>query len=99
LPTCTDSVPRQGPGGDAEAELALSLANLRQDTPLNLADLGCGTGASTLRLAELVNAHITAVNQLAMFLGVLRQRAIQQGVAECANTVEWSDRCPALCER
>jgi len=41
------SGPRQGPSGDAETELAPSLTRLRQDTPLNLADLGCGTGAST----------------------------------------------------
>ena len=45
---------RQGPGGDAETELALNLAMIDRDAPLKIADIGCGTGASTLLLAQLL---------------------------------------------
>jgi SAM-dependent methyltransferase len=74
---------RQGPGGDAETELALQLAGVDRTAPLQLADIGCGTGASTLLLARLLrHAHITAVDRLPEFLDVLQARARHQGVAE-----------------
>ncbi len=44
---------RQGPGGDAETELVLSLAMLDRTKELKVADIGCGTGASTLVLAKI----------------------------------------------
>ncbi|RLA48349.1 MAG: SAM-dependent methyltransferase, partial [Gammaproteobacteria bacterium] len=37
---------RQGPGGEAETEKALSLAMIDRTAPLKIADIGCGTGAS-----------------------------------------------------
>jgi len=48
---------RQGPGGDAQTELALELARIDRKAPLKLADIGCGTGASTLLLAKHLNAQ------------------------------------------
>ena len=73
---------RQGPGGDAETELALELAGVDRTAPLRLADIGCGTGASTLLLARLLgNARITAVDRLPEFLDVLQARARHLGVA------------------
>ena len=45
--------PRQGPGGDAQTELALRLTGLDPAAPLTVADIGCGTGAATLALARL----------------------------------------------
>ena len=39
---------RQGPGGDSETEKALSQAMIDRAAPLKIADIGCGTGASTL---------------------------------------------------
>jgi methylase of polypeptide subunit release factors len=50
-----------GPGGDAETEQALNLAMVDRTAPLKVADIGCGTGASTRVLAQLLNARITAV--------------------------------------
>lgn len=73
---------RQGPGGDAETELALNLAMIYRAAPLNIADIGCGTGASTILLARLLNARITAVDFLQDFLDVLKQRAESTGVAD-----------------
>ncbi len=55
---------RQGPGGDTETQLAISLAMLDRYNPLKIADIGCGTGASTLVLAKHLNAKITAVDFL-----------------------------------
>ncbi len=73
---------RQGPGGDAETELAIKLAMIDQTAPLKIADIGCGTGASTLVLARLLNAQITAVDFLQDFIDVLMNRAQSNGVDE-----------------
>lgn len=73
---------RQGPGGDAETELALNLAGIDRQKPLKIADIGCGTGASAILLARLLNARITAVDLLEDFLEVLKQRAERAGVAD-----------------
>ncbi len=73
---------RQGPGSNAVTEQALSLAGWDPHTPLALADIGCGTGASTLVLARQLRAHITAVDLLPEFLERLTTRATEAGVAE-----------------
>ncbi|MCF8474154.1 MAG: methyltransferase domain-containing protein [Emcibacter sp.] len=62
---------RQGPGGDTETLNALNLAMLDPSAPLRIADIGCGTGASTLHLAHALNAQITAVDFLPGFIDVL----------------------------
>ncbi|MGA0199285.1 MAG: SAM-dependent methyltransferase, partial [Prochlorotrichaceae cyanobacterium] len=41
---------RQGPGGEAASAQALNLAGVSREAPLKVADIGCGTGASTLFL-------------------------------------------------
>lgn len=76
---------RQGPGGELESEQALRLAMhnaalLQQSRRLKVADIGCGTGASTLVLARLLDAEITAVDFLQEFLDVLDARAGAAGV-------------------
>ena len=74
--------PRQGPGGDAQTELALRLTGLDRADALTVADIGCGTGAATLALARLLpRARITAVDFLAPFLATLQQRCDAAGVA------------------
>ena len=79
---------RQGPGGDAETELALNLAMIDRDAPLKIADIGCGTGASTLLLAQLLKkSHITAVDFLQDFLDVLNKEAESAGVADRISTL------------
>ncbi|ABW29897.1 class I SAM-dependent methyltransferase [Acaryochloris marina] len=66
---------RQGPGGALETELAITLAALDRSRPLKIADLGCGTGASTLCLANKLNADIIAVDFLPEFIEILRRNA------------------------
>lgn len=73
---------RQGPGGDAETEKAIGLAGIDRDAPLKIVDIGCGTGASTLTLARLLNAKITAVDFLQEFMDVLTARAQSDGVED-----------------
>ncbi len=78
---------RQGPGGEAETEQALALALRACATPQRVADIGCGTGAATLLLAQRLQASITAVDFLPEFLAVLTQRAMTAGVAERITTL------------
>ncbi|MFP4285451.1 MAG: class I SAM-dependent methyltransferase, partial [Desulfovermiculus sp.] len=77
---------RQGPGGDAETEKALSLALKDPAQPLKIADIGCGTGASTMVLARLLNAHITAVDFFPEFLDVLEDRAENLSLSQKVTT-------------
>lgn len=81
---------RQGPGGDAETKLALDLCSFSKNKPIKIADIGCGTGASTLTLARQLNATITAVDLLDEFLDILKIRATKAGVSEKISTLECS---------
>lgn len=76
------SANRQGPGGDLETEKALDLSMIDRSKPLKIADIGCGTGASTLLLARLLKAQITAVDFLQDFLQILEARAENSGLSE-----------------
>lgn len=78
---------RQGPGGDAETRLAITLSGLADAEDLRIADIGCGTGASTLVLAKELDAVITAVDFLPDFLTELEQCAEDRGLAERITTL------------
>lgn len=71
---------RQGPGGDDETRLAVTLSGLRGRQDLKIADIGCGTGASTLVLARELDAHVTAVDFIPDFLEGLEAAARQAGI-------------------
>ena len=71
---------RQGPGGDEETRRAIELARLDPDAPLTIADVGCGTGATTLVLARALNARVTAIDALPAFIERLRERADREGL-------------------
>lgn len=81
---------RQGPGGDAQTRVAIELAGLASRRGLTVADIGCGTGASTLVLPRHLDAHVVAVDALPEFLDVLRSRAARAGVAQRIDTVNAS---------
>jgi len=78
---------RQGPGSDDATRLAIRLAGLDGATGLRVADIGCGTGASTLVLASDLDAHITAVDVLPPFLARLEQTARDRGLADRITTL------------
>ncbi len=81
---------RQGPGGDDETHLAITLAGLAERKGLAVADIGCGTGASALVLARELDARITAVDFLSPFLERLQARAWEAGLADRIETLEAS---------
>jgi ubiquinone/menaquinone biosynthesis C-methylase UbiE len=78
---------RQGPGGEAETQMAITLSGLRETNDLRIADIGCGTGASTLVLAQELDARITAIDFLPEFLAKLEIAAGKSGVADRIETV------------
>ncbi len=81
-----ENTPRQGPGSVETTRRALRLlpGSLRVERAL---DLGCGTGGSTLVLAEETGARITAVDIHAPFLATLRARAAERGLGDRIETV------------
>ena len=79
---------RQGPGGDEQTIQALQLAGLMGNSHLlKIADIGCGTGASTLILAEHLNAKITAVDLFQDFLDILIADARKHGFTDKITTL------------
>jgi SAM-dependent methyltransferase len=76
------SASRQGPGSDAATMKALNLAGLDRSRTLNIADIGCGTGASAFVLAKALDAEITAVDFLPEFLEELQFRAEDHDLAQ-----------------
>ncbi|MEE4293589.1 MAG: class I SAM-dependent methyltransferase [Xanthomonadales bacterium] len=78
---------RQGPGGDRETRLSITLSGLKKKQGLKVADIGCGTGASTLVLANELDAHITAVDFLPDFLSLLEDAAGRAGLSDRITTL------------
>lgn len=81
---------RQGPGGDAETKMAIDISIVDRAAPLKIADIGCGTGASTLCLAQQLNTQITAVDFLPDFLEVLKSKADRAGLSDKISTLAYS---------
>jgi ubiquinone/menaquinone biosynthesis C-methylase UbiE len=78
---------RQGPGGDEETRLAIALSGLGGSKGLKIADIGCGTGASTLVLAKELDASVTAVDSLPDFLHDLDIAAARENLDERIKTL------------
>jgi len=66
---------RQGPGSDDITKQILDWTDLENKTDLQVADIGCGTGASTFVLANKLNAKITAIDLFPEFLDKLQTKA------------------------
>jgi SAM-dependent methyltransferase len=77
---------RQGPGSKEAFQKMLSLSELDRQAELQIADIGCGTGSSTLPLLENTNAHITAVDLLPSFVEKLSQKVAELGYRERVTT-------------
>lgn len=78
---------RQGPGGEAELDLAIELAGLDPVSSLKIADIGCGTGNSSVALAGKLNATVTAVDFLPEFTGMVNARAAEYGLESQIETI------------
>jgi ubiquinone/menaquinone biosynthesis C-methylase UbiE len=73
-----ESMPRQGPGDRECAERALRL--LPPLTPSQrILDIGCGSGAQTIDLAQVTEARIVAVDKHPAFVAQLARRATERG--------------------
>lgn len=82
---------RQGPGSDEHTRLALHLSGLKHcSNRLRIADIGCGTGASTLVLASELDADITAVDLFPEFLDTLQRNAISAGLGRRIHSLNCS---------
>lgn len=79
--------PRQGPGSDAMTQKALSFIDLAHQPNLQIADIGCGTGAQTISLARHTHSHITAVDLFPVFLEKLVERATENGLNDRITTL------------
>jgi SAM-dependent methyltransferase len=78
---------RQGPGGDLEIQKMIDLAMLDQSSQLKIADIGCGTGTSALKLANTLNASVIAIDFLPEFIEILQDRIHQEGLAGRVETL------------
>jgi len=81
---------RQGPGSGEDTLRALSFTDFDGNSPLKVADLGCGTGAQTVALAKNLNGHITAVDLFPDFLQKLNEKAEKLGVRDKISTLQGS---------
>ncbi len=72
----------EGPGEASDRRLAVTLSGLSEAKGVRIADIGCGSGASTLVLARELDAHVTAVDLYQGFLDELRNRAEREGLTD-----------------
>lgn len=81
---------RQGPGSNEETLRALELTTMAKKSELRIADIGCGTGAHTILLAQNTNAQITGVDLFPVFLSKLDEKARALGLQDRVITLNRS---------
>ena len=81
---------RQGPGSDEDTLKALSFIDINHAESLKIADIGCGSGAQTLTLAQNINGSIDAVDLFPAFLVKLNEQAKTLNVNNKISTLEKS---------
>lgn len=81
---------RQGPGSREETLRAFELTGVNRNQSLKIADMGCGTGAHTLDLAQYTHAHIIGVDLFPAFLDQLDHNAKEMGLQDQVTTLEKS---------
>lgn len=80
-------LPREGPGdADFARDLLCSLPPLPERP--RIADLGCGSGAGALLLAEHVGVPVRAVDVSAVLLDELRERAAVRGLSHLVTPLQ-----------
>lgn len=83
-----ESLPRQGPGDDEYTELLFKLLPDLPSRP-KIADMGCGTGAQTLVLAQ-AGGVVTGVDLYQPFLAILASNAEKRGLSTRISTLQCS---------
>jgi ubiquinone/menaquinone biosynthesis C-methylase UbiE len=90
-------MPRQGPGDDASTRRAFSMLSDLPASP-DILDIGCGSGAQTLQLAELSDGLITAVDMHRQYLvqleAAIRKRQLQDRIRVVEGDMEALDFPP-----
>lgn len=79
---------RQGPGSDNDTLKALNMINIIKHENIKVADIGCGTGAQTIKVAENINGKIIAIDLFPEFLDILNSNAKKSGISEKVETLE-----------
>ena len=77
--------PRQGPGGDDETRLALTLAGLRGSSGLRVADIGCGTGAALRHASSQCEGALIGVDLVPRMLEFAAERAAGAATDACST--------------
>ena len=78
---------RQGPGDTDFLDYIISQIPELPTNP-RIADIGCGTGAGTLFLADKFRSKVRAVDFSREFLDELEKRAEQRGLEHLVETIE-----------
>lgn len=78
---------RQGPGSPEVTKKAFDLTGIEKSDSPRIADIGCGTGAQTLTLAQYTGGHITAVDLFPEFLERLDRNAEELGLQDRITTM------------
>jgi SAM-dependent methyltransferase len=78
---------RQGPGDTDYSNFVVSTIPELPTNP-RIADIGCGTGAGTLFLAEKFQSKVRAVDFSRAFLDELEDRSRQRGLDHLVETIE-----------
>ncbi|MBT8494933.1 MAG: class I SAM-dependent methyltransferase, partial [Deltaproteobacteria bacterium] len=76
-----ESLPRQGPGNRSCTERALAICVELPNSP-DIVDLGCGSGAGSLHLAELTRGSIVAIDSHGRSIERLQQIAKDRGLED-----------------
>lgn len=82
------SADRQGPGSSNVTLKALSFILKKNKAPLKIADIGCGTGAQTISLAENIVGEISAVDLFPDFLEKLEANSKKLGLNKKIKAIE-----------
>lgn len=80
------NIGRQGPGGYDQTIKALNFVD-GLSAHSKIADLGCGTGAQTMILAQYTSAHIVALDLFPLFIEKLRSRVESIGIGNRIETI------------
>jgi len=81
---------RQGPGSVKDTLKALNMLNIDLSKPMKIADIGSGSGAQTITLAQHIEGEIIAVDLFPEFLTKLNADASELGLQNKISTLQRS---------